>query len=85
MKNLERIKSYKLMMATNTGVVKEICEGKYTRFKVMACGPTPSTSSASRPSSGTAHSFGLTPSRSGQSEAKKHITLSRPIKKNEVH
>ena len=38
-KNLERIKSYKLMMATNTGVVKEICEGKYTRFKVMGLQP----------------------------------------------
>ncbi len=38
-KNLERIKSYKLMMATNTGVVKEICEGKYTRFKVMGLRP----------------------------------------------
>lgn len=38
-KNLERIKSYKLMTATSTGVVKEICEGKYTRFKVMGLRP----------------------------------------------
>ena len=38
-KNLERIKSYKLMTATSTGVVKEICEGKYTRFKVMGLQP----------------------------------------------
>ena len=38
-KNLERIKSYKLMTATSTWVVKEICEGKYTRFKVMGLQP----------------------------------------------
>ena len=38
-KNLERIKSYKLMTATSTGVVKEICEGKYTMFKVMGLRP----------------------------------------------
>ena len=33
-KNIERIEKYKLMMATNTGVVKEVCQGKYTRYKV---------------------------------------------------
>ena len=35
-KNIERIEKYKLMMATNTGVVKEVCQGKYTRYKVGA-------------------------------------------------
>mmetsp|Transcript_19854 Transcript_19854/g.64594 ORF Transcript_19854/g.64594 Transcript_19854/m.64594 type:complete len:632 (+) Transcript_19854:58-1953(+) len=33
-KNADRIDYYKLMMATNTGVVKEVCQGKYERFKV---------------------------------------------------
>ena len=33
-KNLDRIERYKLMMATNTGVVKEVCQGKYTRYRV---------------------------------------------------
>jgi len=33
-KNADRVHHYKLMMATNTGVVKEVCQGKYERFKV---------------------------------------------------
>ncbi|KAK3242846.1 hypothetical protein CYMTET_47464 [Cymbomonas tetramitiformis] len=33
-KHADRIDRYKLMMATNTGVVKEVCQGKYERFKV---------------------------------------------------
>ena len=33
-KNADRVHYYKLMMATNTGVVKEVCQGKYERFKV---------------------------------------------------
>mmetsp|Transcript_16072 Transcript_16072/g.54796 ORF Transcript_16072/g.54796 Transcript_16072/m.54796 type:complete len:644 (+) Transcript_16072:153-2084(+) len=33
-KYADRVDHYKLMMATNTGVVKEVCQGKYERFKV---------------------------------------------------
>ena len=33
-KSLDRVDKFKLMMATNTGVVKEVCQGKYYRFKV---------------------------------------------------
>ena len=30
----DRIERYKLMVANASGVVKEVCEGKYERFKV---------------------------------------------------
>jgi len=39
LKNSDRINRYKLMMATNTGVVKEVCQGKYERFKVTGLRP----------------------------------------------
>lgn len=33
-KNQDRIDRYKLMVATNTGVVKEVCQGKHVRYRV---------------------------------------------------
>lgn len=34
-KNVDRIDRYKLMMATTTGRVKEICQGNHLRYKVV--------------------------------------------------
>eukprot|EP00241_Pyramimonas_parkeae_P010528 CAMPEP_0114261972 /NCGR_PEP_ID=MMETSP0058-20121206/21482_1 /TAXON_ID=36894 /ORGANISM="Pyramimonas parkeae, CCMP726" /LENGTH=248 /DNA_ID=CAMNT_0001377663 /DNA_START=723 /DNA_END=1467 /DNA_ORIENTATION=+ len=33
-KLVDRVDRFKLMMANNTGVVKEVCQGKYDRFRV---------------------------------------------------
>lgn len=38
-KNAERIERYKLMIATATGVVKDVYQGKETRFKVTGLKP----------------------------------------------
>jgi hypothetical protein len=39
-KNNDRVERFKLMIATNTGVVKEVCQGMMTRFRVGGLKPS---------------------------------------------
>jgi hypothetical protein len=39
-KNSDRVERYKLMIATTTGVVKEVCQGPMTRHRVMGLKPS---------------------------------------------